>query len=559
MLNSVIVIISRIFSYFHSEDSTENIPSVTYRLIRYFGIKITYETTRELIKSDPDYPSLKSICNFLNNQGIINYALRLEESDLFGLDRPFLAHINDKGWKIILIYSIRNMRVIYIDSLKGKRIMNIQDFLKIWDGVILITEANATKGQIDYQSKKANEIIRNTIIYIVFATIFFIVLYGIFWNIAEVSGKLNTVRVSIIFIHILGLVFSLFLFQNELNINTYVTNKLCHISANSDCEAVTKSAVSRIFGNVTWADVGIIYFSYGLIVLSLCRGINSISLIKFFSILTIPFPIFSILYQWLKIKKWCPLCLSVQIILMIECIILMSSIKIPVLNTSIVFLSLLILMTVLILTLLVKFLLISEAERDHFKINHLKLKRDPALFEQQIKRATRISLPKVNTIITFGDQQSQIIITAFISPFCSACSKKFSEILELIKKEIRIKVCLVFPNTNDELASKLIKQVFLYAKSEKSNESLYLLEKWYKADKTLRYKIVNNLNGQTDSVEFEEMMNNNQKLFQIANIHQVPIIIVNDYVLPEIYSLQDIEFHIEFLQSLKKDEILINV
>jgi len=160
----LIAYISKIFSLFSVSDLSENIPSVTYRLVRYFGIKITHDSVREFIKSDPDFPSLKSICNLFDNYGIINYALRIDEKDLIEIDRPFLAHINNKGWKMILVYSLNKGRVLFADSLAGKKIMEVKEFIKLWDGVIIITESGSKTDQTDFSMKRADEIISKELI-----------------------------------------------------------------------------------------------------------------------------------------------------------------------------------------------------------------------------------------------------------------------------------------------------------------------------------------------------------------------------------------------------------
>ena len=321
----LITYISKLFSLFSVSDLSENIPSVTYRLVRFFGIKITHDSVRKFIKSDPDFPSLKSICNLFDNYGIINYALRIDEKDLIEIDRPFLAHINDKGWKMILVYSLNRGRVLFADSMAGKKIMEVKEFIKLWDGVIVITESGSKTDQTDFSMKRADEIISKELIDFALILIFITILFGLLFNRPDLNEKFRLLSISIIFTHILGLVFSILLFRNELNIKSSFTEKLCHITSNTDCEAVTNSSVSKIVGSVTWAEIGIVYFSGGLIILSVINRIEAISLIKVLSICSIPYPVFSVLYQWLKIKKWCPLCLLVQSVLIFEFLFLLSA------------------------------------------------------------------------------------------------------------------------------------------------------------------------------------------------------------------------------------------
>ncbi len=553
----LIAYISKIFSLFSVSDLSENIPSVTYRLVRYFGIKITHDSVREFIKSDPDFPSLKSICNLFDNYGIINYALRIDEKDLIEIDRPFLAHINNKGWKMILVYSLNKGRVLFADSLAGKKIMEVKEFIKLWDGVIIITESGSKTDQTDFSMKRADEVISKELVYFALILIFITILSGLLFNRPDLNEKFRLLSISIIFTHILGLVFSILLFRNELKIKSSFTEKLCHITSNTDCEAVTNSRVSKIIGSITWAEIGIVYFSGGLIILSVINRIEAISLIKVLSICSIPYPVFSVLYQWLKIKKWCPLCLLVQSVLMFEFLFLLST-PFAGVNISLFVLASLIFSTIFIMTMLNKYLIINKSERDDYRIKFLKLKREPELFLQELKKSTRIVLPKTDLLLTYGDLRSDIEITAFLSPYCSACSSKFFEINDLIRKGSQFKIRLILPNMKDEVTSRLLKQICFYVETGSKGESLILLEKWYRTDKNLKHTIFNYLEMTEDCHGFNEMVSQNQELFRIGNIQRVPTILVNDFILPQMYTLDELKYHVNEIRELVKFEMLIN-
>jgi hypothetical protein len=553
----LIAYISKIFSLFSVSDLSENIPSVTYRLVRYFGIKITHDSVREFIKSDPDFPSLKSICNLFDNYGIINYALRIDEKDLIEIDRPFLAHINNKGWKMILVYSLNKGRVLFADSLAGKKIMEVKEFIKLWDGVIIITESGSKTDQTDFSMKRADEVISKELVYFALILIFITILSGLLFNRPDLNEKFRLLSISIIFTHILGLVFSILLFRNELKIKSSFTEKLCHITSNTDCEAVTNSRVSKIIGSITWAEIGIVYFSGGLIILSVINRIEAISLIKVLSICSIPYPVFSVLYQWLKIKKWCPLCLLVQSVLMFEFLFLLST-PFAGVNISLFVLASLIFSTIFIMTMLNKYLIINKSERDDYRIKFLKLKREPELFLQELKKSTRIVLPKTDLLLTYGDLRSDIEITAFLSPYCSACSSKFFEINDLIRKGSQFKIRLILPNMKDEVTSRLLKQICFYVETGSKGESLILLEKWYRTDKNLKHTIFNYLEMTEDCHGFNEMVSQNQELFRIGNIQRVPTILVNDFILPQMYTLDELKYHVNEIKQLSEVELIIN-
>lgn len=100
--------------------------------------------------------------------------------------------------------------------------------------------------------------------------------------------------------------------QHELCINNEITERLCAVSNQTDYNAVLNSKGSKLFGWFSWADAGIIYFSslsLALLVSLFTGGGNSINTFTVLAVCSLPFTLFSVLYQWRVVKKWCTLCL----------------------------------------------------------------------------------------------------------------------------------------------------------------------------------------------------------------------------------------------------------
>jgi protein-disulfide isomerase len=175
-----------------------------------------------------------------------------------------------------------------------------------------------------------------------------------------------------------------------------------------------------------------------------------------------------------------------------------------------------------------------------------------------LRKSTKIVLPKSDLTLTFGDLRSEVEITAFLSPYCSACSSRYFDILDLIRKESVFKVRLVFPYVKDEVTSKLLRQLCFYVESGKKEDSLMLLEKWYKTDRNLKHTIFNDLEITEGCPGFDEMINQNQELFRTGNIQKVPTILVNDFILPQMYTLDELKYHVDEIKQLSEVELLMN-
>jgi len=102
-----------------------------------------------------------------------------------------------------------------------------------------------------------------------------------------------------------------------------LTDKLCHLNKATNCNTVLNDKASKVFGWFGWADVGFVYFTGGFLFLLLNLNEQSLSLLAILSALSVPYPLFSIYYQGFVLKKWCPMCLGIQLILIIEFILLL--------------------------------------------------------------------------------------------------------------------------------------------------------------------------------------------------------------------------------------------
>ncbi len=535
---------------FRSEKKEDNVISVTYVALKNHGIKITFNSLSDYIKSHPDYPSLKSICDFFDEMNIHNYALRLDRSDLDNIGGTFIAHLKESRGKVIFVYSFDEENVVYADTLTGKKIMPTSLFLEKWDGVAIIIEPDELSGESDYNDKRKVEIINNALLPATILIFLLASFYGLYINDLFSPNPNGTVLLALIITHLAGLLFSVLLLRQELDLKTKFTEKLCHISTNADCDAVTKSKASRIFGSITWADAGVAYFIGGLVNLFLAPVANTLDLLLLFSILALPYPVFSILYQWLKVKKWCPLCLSVQFVIVMESLLAFNVFKISGL-TIVSFIPVLIIFSVVfIIVLLMKFLFLSDREKNHLKLESLKMKRDKEVFLFKMRKGKRIEIPYGKYALIFGNKKSEVLVSVFLSFSCSACANKFGSILKLINNN-KIKVQLILSPAKDEISVQFMKKVYRMMMDGQNIKIPEELALWYKTKISERYKLLQEKLINDDNEGFEEMMEYNLMLFKTGKVVEVPSVFVNGYPLPFSYLLDDLSYHISTLEKMQ--------
>ncbi|MCD7849937.1 MAG: vitamin K epoxide reductase family protein [Parabacteroides sp.] len=109
-----------------------------------------------------------------------------------------------------------------------------------------------------------------------------------------------------------------------------MSEKVCKIGKYTGCEDVLNSPAAKI-GNISMSDIGIVYFAGGIFTLALSVYVGQQYLVfpvlLLFSLCSIPYILFSISYQAFKVRKWCPFCLSVIFMLLLECLLAIFDMK----------------------------------------------------------------------------------------------------------------------------------------------------------------------------------------------------------------------------------------
>jgi len=81
----------------------------------------------------------------------------------------------------------------------------------------------------------------------------------------------------------------------------------------SDCNNVLESDAAKLWGVFGWSEIGLGYFTANvLLILYLPFTIYYLAIIHIF---TLPYSFWSVWYQKVKARQWCPLCLIVQVLL----------------------------------------------------------------------------------------------------------------------------------------------------------------------------------------------------------------------------------------------------
>jgi protein-disulfide isomerase len=146
--------------------------------------------------------------------------------------------------------------------------------------------------------------------------------------------------------------------------------------------------------------------------------------------------------------------------------------------------------------------------------------------------------------LVFGSKNSPITITVFLSLNCSPCAKAFEKIKEIFQSEMKVSINIVL--ITDDI--KILNALYLFARQNKNEEAIELLNKWYNAHPYSRNKLSENLCTPVIEDFPKKVINENYKLFEECNLTHTPTFFINGYQLPNQYDIEDIVYFKELFK-----------
>jgi uncharacterized membrane protein len=529
----------------------DNTVYVLQEAIRKLKIKVTDTSIREFLLTHPYYPSLKSVCDALKKWGIGHYPLKLEFCKIKKLEMPFIAHLTKSGGLLAFVEKIEKGNVFYSTKDGERKNETFEEFSRQLSGAIIVIEANRNIKEKDYKQLRQNEILNKIILPICILAVLILGLVSIIQKGGDLNVRPNLIFSGLIITKIIGITVSVLLVMHDFNIHFPFTDKICGLSSTTDCNKVLSSNVSRFFGWINWADAGLIYFIGTLIYLLGSVGNLSLGFLSIISLISLVYPLFSIYYQSVKLKKWCPLCLLIQMILITEFIILL-----PVFKT-ITFIKIDAIRLINSFTIISVLWLIYKAYYSNLidlKSNHydfLQFKRNPEIFTFLLKsnRYNSKVIENKNGLV-LGTPSAQITVTAFLSLHCYHCAKTFKILKSLYENFHEIKVNIILSDNGNKETKTVINTLYYINTKKGPKTTLSFLNSWYSLPNELRKSLYEKEVIPEQFRIAEKIENENNNLFETCKITCTPTIFLNGYLFPNLYEYKDIEYYVENIKQL---------
>jgi len=523
----------------------DNTVGVIQRAVYHFGIRVISSTVNEALKSHPDYPTFKSICDTFNEWKIENHPLRYEIDELVNLQAPYIVHFNQSGGRIGFVTYTGHDHVTYYTSFNEKRKINKREFAKNCSGAVILINPDESSGEKDHSAKIKNEPINKSIIPLAILAILILIILSIDNHLVPGNDFNNKVILTLMFTKIVGIVLSILLILHEFEIHLSLTDRLCQFNKATNCNAVLHDKASKVFGWIGWADVGFVYFLGSFLFILQSPDEDGFSLMALLAALSVPYPLFSIYYQAFVIKRWCPLCLGVQLILLTELIIFLP--QLLRLSFSLNSVAMLV-FTFLAITVVYILYVLFQRERiskQFYFYKYLRFKNNPNILKTLLSNQIHYDIPFSENSLMFGDRNASIRITAFLSLHCSHCARAFEKVRNILRNERNILITLVLITKDNRILSAL----YNLNNQGKPTDSLKLLHQWFSSDPFSRTMLTEGLCFPEDIDISDVVVEENVRLFKECNVIGTPTFFINGYRIPYQYEVDDIRYFREVFKE----------
>lgn len=502
-------------------------------LLRCLNVKYTVQYASNLYEGHPYRDSLYGLSDMLFIYNIENTAIKLEnKNQISNLDFPFIAYINNV---FVLVKQINNGNIEFLwknDTIQ----VSIKEFISVWSGVALIANTNKKSIEPNFKENKKKELINKGLNVCLGTFLFLFCSYSFFLSGLWKKG-IGFIGLELV----LGSYICYLLLEKQLNVESVYAEKLCSLFKKNGCNDVLNSEASKFWGIFSWSEIGFSYFISGLLIflffpswILYCAWIN---------ILVLPYSIWSIWYQGYRLKQWCPMCM--MIIGLLWVIFFSYNLTMEIIVTEFNYIDFFITMCLYMFVFLIIYkgisLLSGNLLKKHIENEMNRIKLNENVFLSLLTNNSYCPPSFNSSKILLGNRKSKKIVTIFTNPHCEPCSKmhkKIDALLDEGKNDYAIQYIFTSFDPSLDVSCKMLISAYLYNKDSKIRA---IYNEWFKSGKYNKEHFFNKYNLKIDSY-VEEEFDKHKEWKKKNNFNETPTVLINGYMLPTQYNIEDLRF-----------------
>lgn len=526
-----------------------NEEEVTCLLLEQFGVKATRSTISHQLQSNPHYPSLAAVNDVLAIYGIECAAVKVQDKQsLNQMSALFIAQVETSNQQkfFALVYHLTADAVDWFNPITHHREqIPCKSFFDMFTGYAMFFDETDAKDEANYTLNRKAERVRLVLesCFILFLPA--IAIISLVCTIPTDEG-LSWPLTSFMILSIAGYFMGLLLILYETNEYSPMLHKICGLTKKTNCAAVLYSKGSRLWG-IPWSIIGTSYFGGILLAVIVSPSeIDMLHSVAYLHILALTYVVYSIYYQFLTVRLWCPLCLVVQTIILLLFVSFYLSDKYSypfIINVS----TIIPLLSCIFLSFVALYLLWQLSRqskaRHYYEHSLLRIKYDKEVFSTLLHKNPKINVPTYGFGIVIGNPDGSVHIIKVCNPYCSHCADAQPVLQHIVDGNPEVKLQIIFavdPSSSYYQETPIDHFLSLY---DEGADMESILTDWY-ADPQKdpeafkkKYPVVR--------VNTTQNRDNAERMSQFCNqVHIIgtPTIFINGYQLPDIYRVQELEY-----------------
>jgi len=495
------------------------------RMLELLSIKYSRKYSSITYETNPRKRCFQGLKELFSGYGIDCDCYQFENTTIEELPTPFIAVLSGD------FFIIENCGdgVVKIFHNETSDYIKESSFYKGWNGQALIINSIDNAVEPNYKEHLRSSFIDNLLLVATISAVAYIICW-------QLVNNFTIERILYILIDIAGLFFS---FLSLDAINSSAKKKLCSAFSERGCEKVHDSKAAYFLNKYSLGEIGVSYFISNILICVLLK--NFLQILIYINIVASIFAVWSILYQKIVVKAWCPICLFVQaaVLIKVVCCAFFGRLALSYTGVSHIFTVISVYIIVFYLVAIFYTLYKSSTQNEELSFNLSFIKSNIDVFNNLLRQKKRFDTGNTGGIV-FGRKDSTMELTVVLNPFCGPCKlfhKKLHILLEsnyLQRYKLRI-LFIAFSREKEKVVSAFIGYILHHSE----RESLSLINDWYEHQDIKAMMII--FEKYKNEKEVMNEMNTEEIWLDTNNITATPTVLFNGYLFPDAYDVTDLK------------------
>lgn len=510
-----------------------NMGNIIDDLLYYLEVKHTNYFVNKLYNEHPHNKDMYGLKDMLNVYNIESVGVDIKDKDEANMVFPSIYHVENN---FVIAIECHDEKISFLSGGKISE-THIYSFKKAWDGKTLVITSTEHAKEENYLYNLGLEwVIRLSWLCLIFVPVIFIILSFLY------NPIMNTYfNIPLLLLDVIGCTLCYLLLQKKIKDSAF-GERFCSMITEKGCDAVLSSERSMIFYIFSWSEIGLAYFLVNAVIISFVpQYLSGLILVNY---IAMTYGIWSVWYQYKRIRKWCTLCLSVQLVIWImglyysllyKDVLLFSKVITPLFVVTCSIVSFTVAVHYLIKSYHDTFIITSMLQKlKSFQVDNDVLKAK-YMKEQEYTDASNISS------IFWGDINALQQITIVLNPHCGHCKDTFKKIVPLLRKQnLRMGIRLIFLSFGSAYddACKLL--IAAYYKQDKEI-AINFYSKWFDNISQDVDALAQSFNLDINYIDITREYENHKHWTKENKINKTPSILINSHLLPAAYKIEDLE------------------